>query len=330
MSAGARLAPTSASILPSPILVTGANGFVGRHLCTALTKHVSAPAVISTSLHGAAGERALDFTDPAAVDLLVARERPAALVHLAAQSSVGLAEQDAARTFAVNLGGTLNLALAVARSAPGATVLFASSSEVYGHAFGVMPIGEEVAPQPVNAYARSKLMSEEVLAAVLPQGARLVVARPFNHTGAGQSEMFVLPSFAGQIARIEAELQPPVLRVGNLEAQRDLIDVRDLVAAYIALLASTSRLPFRFTCNIGSGTAHRLGDILEALRRLSRVPFAVEVDPGRLRPLDVPYAAGSIARLTGATGWTPTTALEDTVAELLDDARRRVGETRKD
>ena len=279
----------------------------------------------AAGLSGDATQAGVDLTDAAAVDAFVARERPDAIVHLAGQASVGAAQAEAAAgTWAVNLGGTLNLALAVARHVPEATVLFASSSEVYGRSFGSAPIDEDATPEPANAYARSKLMAEQVLTQVLPATARLVVARPFNHTGAGQREDFVMPSFAGQIARIEAGRQAPVLQVGNLDARRDFLDVRDVVAAYIALLASSSRLPARFTCNIATGSARPMREMLETLRRLSRVPFSVEVDPARLRPSDIPFAAGCPDRLRDATGWTATFPLEATLSAVLDDARRRV------
>ncbi len=229
-----------------------------------------------------------------------------------------------AQTWAVNLGGTLNLALAVARHVPEATVLFASSSEIYGRSFGPTPIGEDAMPEPGNAYARSKLLAEQVLTQVLPAAARLIVARPFNHTGPGQREDFVMPSFAGQIARIEAGLQPPVLKVGNLDAQRDFLDVRDVAAAYIALLDASSRLPARFTCNIATGLARPMREMLETLRRLAQVPFSVEVDPARLRPSDIPFAAGCPDRLRNATGWAAAIPLEATLSAVLEDARRRI------
>ena len=306
-------------------MITGAGGFVGGYLRAALAVCDPAPTVVGAGLPGDTPYSGFDLTDAAAVDAFVARERPDAIVHLAAQASVGAAQAEAvAQTWAVNLGGTLNLALAVARHVPEAVVLFASSSEVYGRSFGPTPIDENATPEPANAYARSKLMAEQVLAQVLPAAARLVVARPFNHTGPGQREDFVMPSFAGQIARIEAGLQPPILHVGNLDARRDFLDVRDVAAAYVALLASSLRLPARFTCNIATGSARSLHEMLETLRRLALVPFSVEVDPARLRPSDIPFAAGCPDRLRIETGWVPTIPLDATLSAVLEDARRRV------
>ena len=258
---------------------------------------------------------------------MLERERPDVVIHLAAQASVGAALAGAAAsTWAVNLGGTLNIALAIARHLPTATVLFASSSEVYGRAFGAEPVDEGAACEPLNAYSRSKLMAERILADVLPSSAKLIVARPFNHTGPGQREDFVLPSFAAQIARIEAGLQPPTLWVGNLDVRRDFLDVRDVASAYVGLLTVAPHLPARFTCNIASGSARPLREVLDILCKLARVPFLVQVDPARQRPSDVPVAAGRSDRLRAATGWAPAIALEETLDSLLADARRRVGQ----
>ncbi len=302
------------------LLVTGATGFVGTRLTRALAERRPEATIVGS---GATADP-VDLRDAAAVDRLVAEARPDVIVHLAGQASVGALGRGAGEeTWRVNLAGTLNLALAVNRFAPEATVLFASSSEVYGRAFGPHPVNEGTPPEPTNAYARSKLLAERTLADVLPDTARIVVARPFNHTGPGQREDFVLPSFAAQVARIEAGLQS-ALRVGNLDVARDFLDVRDVVAAYCALIEAAPRLPMRFTCNVATGAARPLRGILEALRALARVPVNVEIDPARLRPSDVPFAAGSAARLAQATGWAPVIPFEETLASVLEDARRRV------
>lgn len=266
----------------------------------------------------------VDLLDRAATAWAVAEARPDLVVHLAAQASVGLSQNGASElTWAVNLSGTLNLALAVARHAPTATVLFASSGEVYGASLGGTPACESTPLKPLHPYARSKVLAERALADVLPASSRLVIARPFNHTGPGQGENFALPSFAAQVARIEAGLSEPRMRVGNLESVRDFLDVRDVVAAYMALLEAASRLPRRFIVNVASGTPYSLRAMLDILREHAHCPFDLEVDPTRLRPSDVPIAYGDPALLRATTGWAPKIPVEAMLADLLSAARTR-------
>ena len=311
------------------ILLTGGGGFVGRYLSTALADaYPSARRAIlyqGSPSDTTPGWEALvaDLTDEIAIEAAVAALRPDLVVHLAAQSSVGQVAQLGETTWRVNLGGTLALARAVAQHAPSATFFFASTSEVYGASFNEGIATEETPLRPLNAYSSSKAAAEQLLRDVLPPEARLIVTRSFNHTGPGQDERFVLPAFAAQIARIEAGLIPPVLRVGNLEAKRDFIDVRDVVDAYCRLIALAGQ-PNRLTVNIASGKAVMIGDILESLRGLSRVAFEVQIDPARLRPSDIPIAVGDASLLSDLTGWAPTHAAQDTWLALLDWWRERV------
>ena len=307
--------------MASRILITGAGGFVGGYLFDALIKRWPASEIIGIG-HSTSPIGAVDICDSVAVNKVVSDCRPDIVVHLAAQASVGALEQDGQeQTWRVNIGGTLNLALAVARYSPLATVLFASSSEVYGLAFGSDPVDEAIPPRPVNAYAKTKLLGEKLLSDVLPKTARLIIARPFNHTGPGQREDFVLASFAGQIARIEAGVQEPVIQVGNLDARRDFLDVRDIVAAYCQLIAAAPSIEPRITCNIASGTSQPVRSLLTLLQRASRVPFDIIVDPARLRPSDIPIACGNSAYLRGLTGWSPGVSIEETLLALLQAAR---------
>jgi GDP-4-dehydro-6-deoxy-D-mannose reductase len=309
------------------VLVTGGGGFVGRHLLAALAAErpgLRTVAIGREPAPRAAESRIVDLTDAGAVADAVAAVRPDAVVHLAAQSSVAAAGVERSATWDVNLGGTRHLAAAIAAHAPHASVLNVSTGEVYGASFRDGVATEDTALRPGNAYARSKAAAEWLLGDVLPVDTRLVTVRPFNHSGAGQDERFVLPAFAAQIARIEAGLAPPVLSVGNLEAERDFLDVADVVAAYLALLAAMPRLGMRETFNIASGTARPIARLLDGLVALSPAHFTVQEDPARLRPSEIAVAAGSSARLAAAIGWRPRVAMEETLRAVLDDQRRRI------
>ncbi len=214
---------------------------------------------------------------------------------------------------------------ACARAAPAATLFFVSSSEVYGRSFLAGPVGEDAPLQPMNVYARSKAAAEQVLADVLPAAARLIVARSFNHTGPGQDERFVLPSFAAQIARIEAHRQPAEIRVGDLDAARDFLDVRDVCRAYVALIEAAPALPARSVFNVASGSSRSIRSLLEILASQSSARFAVVVDDTRLRSVEIPNAVGRNDRLRAAVDWTPIHPIDETLAALLQRARERVG-----
>ena len=306
-------------------LLTGATGFVGSRLRGAIaTRWPQATIVALSAGEPSPGVAIVDLLDRADLDAAVAAARPDVVIHLAAQASVARGGAESAATWAVNLGGSLNLANAVAGHAPNAIVLFASSSEVYGASFLGGRVDEASPLLPMNAYAKSKALAERTFAEVLAPGTRLIVARPFNHTGPGQAPTFVLPSFAQQVARIEAGRQPPRLEVGNLDVAREFLDVRDVVDAYIKLIEAAPRLPPRFTCNIASGDARPLRQRVETLRGLARVAFDIVVDPARLRPIDLPVAAGEAALLRATTGWAPRFDMDTTLADLLAAARADV------
>lgn len=311
------------------ILITGARGFVGTRLRAALRSARPKAQIVGTSAapQGSDDLHQLDLLDASAVDALVGSLKPDTVIHLAAQASVSRGARDADATWQVNLGASLNIAIAVARHVPSATLLFTSTAEVYGASFLRSPVSELSVLSPMNAYAKSKLAAERVMADVLPSTSKLIIVRPFNHTGRGQREDFVLPSFAGQVARIEAGLQEPRMDVGNLDVRRDFLDVRDVIDAYRALMAAAPSLPARFICNVASGHARSLRDILETLRGLARVPFEVAIAPERLRPVDLPIASGDATLLKALTGWSPRWTIEETLRDLLDHARSTIAET---
>jgi GDP-4-dehydro-6-deoxy-D-mannose reductase len=193
-------------------------------------------------------------------------------VHLAGIAAVGVAVKDPARTWAVNLHGTLNLAEAILAHVPDCRLIFVSSAEVYGGSFKAgAALDESAALAPMNLYAATKAAAELALGAMAGNGLRLLRLRPFNHTGPGQAEAFVVPAFAGQIARIEAGLAPPVIKVGALRPARDFMDVRDVCAAYAACVREADALPENAVLNIASGRAVKIGDILRMLLAQARV-----------------------------------------------------------
>ena len=254
------MAPSAAD--PVRVLVTGAHGFVGRRLTQALAaRHPGWRLLTPTGPDGRSNDAPLDVTDPDAVQAYVRDHRPTVVVHLAAVAAVTSATLDPRLAWQVNLDGVLNLVLALQAEAPSAHLLFVSSAEVYGASLdGKGPADESLVLQPVNPYAASKGAADILVRQAAASGLSATVMRPFNHTGPGQSEAFMAPSFAGQIARIEAGLQPPMLSVGSLQDARDFLDVDDVVEAYIAVIDARADLAPGEVFNVASGRALRAGD----------------------------------------------------------------------
>ncbi|MCR0983178.1 GDP-mannose 4,6-dehydratase [Roseomonas populi] len=317
---------------PARILLTGAGGFVGGHLLPTLRAAFPGAALIGTTrgasegaLAGADETLVLDLDEPAAMPDALAAARPDAVLHLAARADVGASFRDPLAVWRTNLTGTVALAEAVLRVAPTAPFLLASSGEVYGLAFKAgRPVAEDAVPAPANPYAASKAAADLALGELALRGLRAVRLRPFTHTGPGQTDGFVVAAFAHQIARIEAGLQPPVLRTGALDRWRDFLDVRDVCNAYAAALERADVLPPGIALNICSGTPRRIGDMLDSLLRLSGVSARVEQEAARLRPTDVERVLGDNTRAREALGWSPRIAWEDTLRSVLEDWRARV------
>jgi GDP-4-dehydro-6-deoxy-D-mannose reductase len=199
-----------------------------------------------------------------------------------------------------------------------------STGEVYGSSFLKGPASETTPLLPRSIYARSKAAAEAIFEDVLPVQSRLVTVRPLNHTGGGQDERFVLPSFAAQIARIEAGLAVPKLQVGNLGVERDFLDVRDVIDAYLLILAGAEALPRRAVLNVASEQPRRIGDLLDVMVSASTRSFDVEIDPARFRAAEIPRIVGDAGVLRRYFGWIPKRSLDDLVVELLTYWRARI------
>lgn len=296
------------------VLVTGAGGFVGRHLVRRLVAegHRVAGSVWGETLDLPEVEvRELDVRDREAVERVVGRVRPEVVVHLAGLSHVGQSWERPGCYFQANVVGTEHLLAA----AGDARLVLASSADVYGAVpEAEQPIGEDRPLEPATPYGLTKAAAERLAFALA--GERAVVVRSFNLIGPGQAPTFALPSFAAQLAAIHRGEAEPVLRVGNLSARRDFVHVEAAARAY-ALLAREGEGGTAYNLSSGRGTAIR--DALDALLRVSGVEARIETDPERFRPVDLPLLAGDPARLR-SLGWEPEPGIEEAVRELWQEA----------
>jgi GDP-4-dehydro-6-deoxy-D-mannose reductase len=314
-------------------LVTGVSGFVGGHLvehlldCGDLVVGLSASGHWPEALKHLDGRARIERWDligenDAELAELVSRKRPEVIYHLAAQSNPRMSMTDPRRTWALNLGGTLNLLEAVRRADLEPRVVLVGSGICYGNPEPkFLPVDESCPLRPNNPYGASKAAADLLgIQQFLEHGTNVVIARPFNHSGPRQTAAYVLGGLALQVAEIEAGVRDR-LDVGNLEVVRDFTDVRDVVRAYrlLALHGAPGEI-----YNLGSGVGTRLSLALDCLVKLAQVPVTVHVDPARLRPVDLPLLVANPSKLQSATGWNPSCALEQTLADMLSYARELV------
>ena len=297
-------------------VVTGATGFVGRYLVEALRE-----AGYETLACGGPKDRdalPIDLLDPPSLRAAFDVGQPDVVLHLAAATFVPEAIAAPMTTYRTNVRGTANLTQALREymdeTGTKVRLLFTSSAEVYGvQPQQAYPLRETAAPSPANPYAASKAAAEMLLLGeARSYGIDVVIARTFNHIGPGQSERFVVANFAAQLAKIAAGA-PPQLYVGNLDAKRDFLDVRDVVRAYIALAQAGKSGEIYNVC---SGTARSIRDVLRELIVAARVPVEVRDDPARARPSDVPLSVGDSTKLREATGWEPRIAFAASVRDI--------------
>ena len=293
------------------ILVTGASGFVGRTLFGMVRAGEFAGTASMLAL-----PEGVDLRDAESVKRGVGGGAPDAVIHLAAQSFVPDSIARPLETYAVNLHGTINLLDALAGAGFRGAFLYVSSGDVYGAVpADALPIDEERLPKPRNPYAASKLAAE-AYCCQFNQGSptRMLIARPFNHIGPGQSERFAIAGFAKQICAIKRRQQPPVIETGNVDVTRDFSDVRDVVRAYLALL--DKGIAGR-TYNVCSGVERRVGAVLRHMLELSGVTASVKGLREKTRPNEQPRHCGSNRRLCEDTGWSPRVPFEQSLRDLL-------------
>ena len=305
--------------MPATILVTGAGGFAGSHLLDLLAgedvavvawhRPGSAPRAAGPSVRW----EAVDLLDRGAVREAIARTRPSAVYHCAAAAHVGKAWDSTESTFAVNVLGTHHLCDALRREDLRVQFLMPSSAMIYRPSSDAMTEDDPLVPP--NPYGLSKLAQELLALRSIPDGIDIRVARAFNHIGPRQDPFFAAPGFARRIADIERGRWAPEISVGNLDAQRDLTDVRDTVRAYRLILERG--VPGR-PYNVCSGRAVTIRHLLDLLIARARCPVTVKIDPARYRPNDNPILLGDPSRLRDELGWTAEIPLERTVDDLLE------------
>lgn len=309
-------------------VVTGASGFAGRHLIRHLVESGDQVTALARSpetidFSKTVGETTCDLENRQSTTSMIKEACPEGIFHLAAaQTSVGKSWDDPERTIQANLRTTLNV-LAAARACPRPPrVLVVSSAEVVGDVpKKKQPIDESVPPDPRSPYAASKALCETTARFYTRDlGVPCLVARAFNHIGPGQAESFVIPEFAARIAEIERR-GSGTLEVGNLGAERDFLDVRDVAAAYRTIMRKGT--PGE-TYNVGSGTARSIRSLLDDLLKLSPATIEVVVDKGRFRPADIARLQSDSAKLQ-KLGWRPSYELTDTLHIILKEARNRHG-----
>jgi GDP-4-dehydro-6-deoxy-D-mannose reductase len=326
-------AGTAASSAPPPhILITGYSGFVGAYLVEACIRRYPEATLIGVSNHPPRHPLPTALT-PLHADLaadssevirgVIREARPDLVFHLAAQASVAASWADPAGTLATNAGGAVHLLEALRAEVPAARVVLVGSGEQYGLVPPEQnPIREDHCQQPINPYAVAKatqdLFGYQYFKAY---GLPVLRVRPFNHFGPGQAPSFVVADFARQIALSELGRRERTLRVGNLSARRDFLPVEDVVQAYLAV---AERGQPGQAYNVGSGQGRAIGEILDALLALARVPIALERDPTRFRPVDAPLLTADTTRLREETGWAPQVDFGAALARTLDYWREAV------
>lgn len=309
------------------VLITGASGFVGRHLVH-LLRDITGWNLIGLQAHHGShlpGVRQLvcDLRDADLTQRVIERHRPDIIFHLAAQAYVPKAVANPGDTIVNNAVSQVNVLESCRACGIDPVILVVSSAEVYGEVSPEnIPIAESQPFQPRNPYAVSKVTQDMLgLQYHLSYGMKVVRVRPFNHIGPGQNDRFVVSSLARQIAEIEFGVADPVLLVGNLDAVRDFLDVRDVVKAYVAV--ATEKFAGD-VFNVASGIGVTISEVLNELIGFSSSDVVIRQDPARMRPSDIPILIGDSTKLRNATGWRESIPVKQSLLDTLNDWRQRL------
>ena len=289
-------------------VVIGAKGFVGGYLVKELESAGHKVTAVDIP--------EINLLERESVDALLEKTKPDYVVNLAAISSVGASWKDPVSTIQVNVVGTLNLLEAIAKNCPNAKTLLIGSAEEYAQTAEVkVPLSESSEREASSPYGISKIAQENFAELYRKKyGMKIVCTRSFNHTGVGQRTSFALPSFVQQIASIEKSGKPGTIKVGNLSAWRDFSDVRDVVHVYRMLLENKTE---HDVYNVGSGIAHKVGDLLDTIVGFASVKIDVEQDPEKMRPVDIPYQCCDNSRIVELGYWNGT-KIEDTLKWMFE------------
>jgi GDP-4-dehydro-6-deoxy-D-mannose reductase len=307
-------------------LITGITGFAGSHLLDLLAAEGADDRIVAwhrsgdrrgVVAHSGVEWESIDILDRNAVRESIARIRPAAVYHCAGAAHVGRAWDKTELTFAINVRGTHHVLDALARAAVNCRVLLPSSALVYTPAERALTEADPLVPS--SPYGVSKL-AQELLRTHAGRGVAVLTARSFNHFGPRQDPLFAASGFARRIADIELGRWEPTISVGNLDARRDLMDVRDTVRAY-RLMVQSAHPGAIF--NVCTGRAMTIRALLDQLIAHARVPVTIAVDPARMRPNDTPLLLGDPTRIRESLGWTPAIPIDQTIKDLLDYWRAR-------
>lgn len=318
------------------ILITGISGFAGRHLAQLLARN--GHEIVGTVHHRGSVERFLrqlgrhagigadalhpmDVANGSAVAAVIDDVRPDAVFHLAGTALVGGSDADPASVFSINALGTLHLLAAVRAHCATARVVTVGSGSAYGLLEpAAIPVSEECPFRPLSAYGASKAAADLIAHQwARAHGLDIVRVRPFNHIGPGQEPGFVCPDVAQQL--VASDRGALSVRVGNVDVVRDFTDVRDVAAAYAAVLQHGKTGD---VYNVCSGVGRTVRELVERMIAMSGASATLELDTERLRPADVPVAIGSVRKLHDVTGWAPQIPLEQSLADVLADWRERM------